>query len=1001
MVEGALPDPEVTSERLGVLQRLSEAGGLVIVIHETSLDENVQSPQALAKLTLTLEPSTEVDREALVGRLVAAGYENVPQISDRGQFSVRGGIMDVFSWQQALPNRLEWFGDELESIREFSLDQQVSIRSLQRCALLLGESGGTETKLREYRKKADFVLALGEAQVTPSARILSGAAESTKGKPEDHSGAFYDSPLSVSRRTSLPAAAGEAGARHLARELRSWVEEGFQLVVNYWKDQELAAARDVLQAAGALEDAVLYRSSESSASFVFPAGKLAVIPAAELLGGVPGMEARKRVIAPPRVTGRGARAPLDFTTLHDGDLVIHLEHGLARYRGVETRRVENVPALDGNAPVEEVLVLEFADQAKLFVPLEQASQVSRYVGLGRRNVGLSHLGDGKWNATKRNAEKSIYDYAAKLLKIQATREAHAGVAFQQDGPWQKAFEETFPYRETADQVTAIAATKADMETARPMDRLICGDVGFGKTEVAMRAAFKAAADGRQVAMMVPTTVLAQQHFDNFRERMASFPLSVELLSRYRSHAEQTRVAEGLQAGGVDIVIGTHRLISRDIEFKNLGLLIVDEEQRFGVKHKERIKERFPGVDVLTLSATPIPRTLYMALTGARDLSTLETPPPNRYPIETVICGYDERVIRAAIDRELDRGGQIYFLHNRIETIERVRTRILHLCPRARVDLGHGQMDEDQLEAVMHRFVTGETDVLVATTIIESGLDIPNANTIIIDRADRFGLADLYQLRGRVGRGQHKAYAYLMLPRDLMTVGEARKRINAIKQYSSLGAGFKIALRDLEIRGAGNILGVAQSGHLTAVGFDLYCQLLRQAVAKLRGEKVRARIEVEVRLDFAALTEAEFTRRGIASAPEPGWRPAAEEEAAPGAPAPIWPAFLPSSYIEESSLRIQAYRQLAGLTTGTELDQLRTNWRDRFGPLPAAAENLLMFARLKLAAARHKVQQIEVRQDRVMFTRAGELLLTAGKFPRLTARDPALKVKEIFGLLQGL
>jgi transcription-repair coupling factor (superfamily II helicase) len=983
MVEGALPDPEIAAERLGVLQKLSSGQGLVVVIQQASLDEDVYSAVSIEKLTVRLEPGAEMDRDRLVGRLVEAGYEAVPQVFDRGQFAVRGGIMDVYSWQHALPNRLEWSGDDLESIREFSLDQQASIRSLDRCLLLLGEPERAQKKLRDYRKKTDFVVAIDEAEVIASARIVPETF-AAQGLVEDYSGAFYDPPFTESGRSTSSPQHAETSARRREQDLASWARDGFTLAVNYWKEREQPAAGELLRRAGWNALPIIYRQSESSAGFVFPAGKLAVISAGELLGGAAGVEAKKRVIAPPRITGRGARAPLDFTTLTDGDLVIHLEHGLARFRGLETRRVEKSAVEGAAAATEEVLVLEFADQAKLYVPLEQAAQVSRYVGIGRKNVALSHLGDGKWNATKRAAEKSIYDYAAKLLKVQATREAQAGIAFPPDGPWQQAFEETFPYRETADQVTAIAATKGDMETPRPMDRLICGDVGFGKTEVALRAAFKAAADGRQVAMMVPTTVLAQQHFDNFRERMNDFPLSVELLSRYRSHAEQTKVAHGLQAGSVDIVIGTHRLISRDIEFKDLGLLIVDEEQRFGVKHKERIKERFPGVDVLTLSATPIPRTLYMALTGARDLSTLETPPPNRYPIETVICGYDERIIRAAIDRELDRGGQVYFLHNRIETIERVRTRILALCPRARVDLGHGQMNEDDLERVMHRFVAAETDVLVATTIIESGLDIPNANTIIIDRADRFGLADLYQLRGRVGRGQHKAYAYLMLPRDLMsTAGEARKRINAIKQYSSLGAGFKIALRDLEIRGAGNILGVAQSGHLTAVGFDLYCQLLRQAVAKLRGEKVRTRIEVEVRLDFAALTEAEFTRRTIGGAGE------------------LWPAFLPSAYIEDAGLRIQAYRQYASLAGNRELEKLRDTWLDRFGPLPEAAENLLLLARLRFAAAKTKVQKVEVRQDRLMLTRAGDLVLVAGKFPRLAAVAPGAKVKEIFGLLQSL
>ena len=540
-----------------------------------------------------------------------------------------------------------------------------------------------------------------------------------------------------------------------------------------------------------------------------------------------------------------------------------------------------------------------------------------------------------------------------------------------------------------------------MESGLPMDRLICGDVGFGKTEVALRAAFKAATNGKQVAMMVPTTVLAQQHYENFSARMAKFPVVVELLSRYRSRAEQHRVAEGLRDGSVDLVIGTHRLISKDIEFKDLGLLVVDEEQRFGVRHKERMKERFPNVDVLTLSATPIPRTLYMALTGARALSTLETPPPNRYPVETVICAYDERVIRTAIDRELDRQGQVYFLHNRVEDIERVCARIRHLCPQAKVDLGHGQMEEGQLEEVMHRFVSGQTDVLVATTIIESGLDIPNANTIIIDRADRFGLADLYQLRGRVGRGNHKAYAYLMLPRDLLAVGEARKRINAIKQYSALGAGFKIALRDLEIRGAGNILGLAQSGHLTAIGFDLYCQLLRQAVGKLKGEKVRPRAEVTLRLDFVATSEPEYLRRSTEVAPLPEPSPVDDPAAAQTPDAGgVWPAFLPSSYMEPR-LRIQAYRQLAAAVRAEEVNDLRDSWRDRFGRLPEAAENLLAYTRLRLLAASRRLQQVELRGSKLMLTRGADFVLVGGRFPRLTSTEPVSKMRELFSLLETL
>jgi transcription-repair coupling factor (superfamily II helicase) len=577
----------------------------------------------------------------------------------------------------------------------------------------------------------------------------------------------------------------------------------------------------------------------------------------------------------------------------------------------------------------------------------------------------------------------VFDYAGKLLSLHASRETSKGFAFAPDNKWQQEFERSFLYKETADQLTAIAATKADMESERPMDRLICGDVGFGKTEVAIRAAFKAVMNGKQVALLVPTTVLAQQHYQNFRERMSDYPVVIEMLSRFRTQAEQRKVIKRLQEGSVDIVIGTHRLTSGDVQFKDLGLVVIDEEQRFGVRHKEKFKELFKLVDVLTLSATPIPRTLYLSLMGAKDMSTLETPPSNRIPTETIICPYDERVIREAIRRELQRQGQVYFLHNRVQSIERIADKIRLLCPDARVEIGHGQMDEDELEVVMQRFIDGKSDVLVSTTIIESGLDIPNANTIIIDRADRFGLADLYQLRGRVGRAQHKAYAYLMLPRDMMTVGEARKRINAIKQYSSLGAGFKIAMRDLEIRGAGNILGTAQSGHILAIGFDLYCQLLKQAIAKLKGEKVKPRVEVVLRLDFVSTNEAEWTRDHRDSS----------------SPATA-PAFLPVNYIAEPQTRIQAYRKLAEITANEQLDQLRKSWRDRFGPLPDAVENLLLMTEIKLAGSSRRFAVVEVREEKLMLTRGGDFVLMGGKFPRLTADAPEAKLREVLLFLRS-
>ncbi|MEP6809043.1 MAG: transcription-repair coupling factor, partial [Chthoniobacterales bacterium] len=629
---------------------------------------------------------------------------------------------------------------------------------------------------------------------------------------------------------------------------------------------------------------------------------------------------------------------------------------------------------------QEVLTLEFADEARLYVPLEQAYLVSRYVGVGKKSPSLSSLADAKWARAKTNAAASIFDYAGKMLEVQAERETQLGHAFGSDTKWQSEFEHSFPFRETVDQLKAIDATKRDMEQPRSMDRLICGDVGFGKTEVAIRAAFKAVMEGKQVAILTPTTVLAQQHFETFRQRMLDYPVRIEMLSRFRSPAEQKKVLKLLREGGVDIVVGTHRIISGDVLFKDLGLVVIDEEQRFGVLHKEKFKELFKLVDVLTLSATPIPRTLYLSLVGVKDMSTIETPPLNRLPVETVVCGYDERIIRDAINRELERQGQVYFLHNRVQSIEKVRDRISELCPQARVEFGHGQMDADTLETVMARFVSGQIDVLVCTTIIESGLDIPNANTIIIDRADRFGLADLYQLRGRVGRAEHKAYAYLLLPREMMMVGAARKRINAIKQYSSLGAGFRIAMRDLEIRGAGSILGTAQSGHIVAVGFDLYCQLLKQAVAQLKGERFKARLEVEVRLDFVATNEAEFVRM------EPATRV---------------PAFIPSSYIGETLLRIQAYRALAQISSRAQWDRLRQDWRDRFGKFPAAVDNLLTLTEIKLAAGKAGITRVEVRESKLMLTRRGDLILVGGKFPRLSTAKIDQSLSEVLELTRKI
>jgi transcription-repair coupling factor (superfamily II helicase) len=1005
-VENILPDPEIAAERLALLSQIEkENAAKLVVTTRAALDQPAPSRGTLRSASLEIQRGPKMPMPALLNALSSAGYERVAQVTTRGQFAVRGGIVDIFSWQTALPLRIEFYGDEIESLREFDLDTQTSVRTREQANVLLSAADDTSGRVRDYVTQDALVIELepeseGRASRTPASpasgsveptalrelaapfhiQISQGWIENDEAAPEDFSSAFAECDIGAFAIGDFMLAETKR-AQFIAR-LKQWRNEHTTVAIYFQTEGEIERFREIISAE-ALADINLLEGTLSR-GFCFPAADLVILSANELLGRFP-IHGRRRL----RRAERRNRAQIDFSELNEGDLVVHLEHGIGRFlgliempplRGAGFQPVGPVDILSADklsAP-QEVLVLEFADEAKLYVPLEQAYLVSRYVGVGKKSPPLSSLADAKWARAKKNATASIFDYAGKMLALQAERQTNPGHAFGADTKWQAEFEHSFPYRETPDQLTAIIDTKTDMEQSQSMDRLICGDVGFGKTEVAIRAAFKAVMEGKQVAVLAPTTVLAQQHFETFRQRMLDYPIRIEMLSRFRSPAEQKKVLQLLREGGVDIVIGTHRLISGDVLFKDLGLVVIDEEQRFGVLHKEKFKELFKLVDVLTLSATPIPRTLYLSLVGVKDMSTIETPPQNRLPVETVVCGYDERIIRDAINRELERQGQVFFLHNRVQSIEKVRDRIAELCPNARVEFGHGQMDSDELEAVMHRFVVGKIDVLVCTTIIESGLDIPNANTIIIDRADRFGLADLYQLRGRVGRAEHKAYAYLLLPRELMMVGAAHKRINAIKQYSSLGAGFRVAMRDLEIRGAGSILGTAQSGHIMAVGFDLYCQLLKQAVAQIKGQKPRWRLEVELRLDFVATNEAEFVHGDARVS-----------------------AFLPRSYINDTTLRIQAYRRIAEITSPEHLDRLVKEWRDRFGVFPEAVENLITLARIKIAAAKKEITRVETREEKLMLTRRGDFILVAGKFPRLVALEIEKRLQEILELLGKL
>jgi transcription-repair coupling factor (superfamily II helicase) len=626
-----------------------------------------------------------------------------------------------------------------------------------------------------------------------------------------------------------------------------------------------------------------------------------------------------------------------FADVKTDDYVVHIEHGIGIFRGLVRLDLEGVD--------REYLQVDYAENDKLYVPIHQADRLSRYVGVDDRPPQLHRLGTTDWNTVKRRAKRAVEEIASELLEIYAAREVAIGHAYSDDSLWQQELEAAFPYVETDDQLRAIEQVKGDMEKPKPMDRLICGDVGYGKTEVALRAAFKAAMDGLQVAVLVPTTVLAQQHYQTFVERLKPYPVFVEMLSRFRSKKKQKQILEGMRTGKVDIVIGTHRLLQKDVGFKNLGLLIIDEEQRFGVSHKERLKKMRTEVDVLTLTATPIPRTLHMSLAGVRDMSTIDTPPEERLSIKTTVAEYDETLIRTAILRELDRGGQVYFVHNRVMGIEQMAQRVSGIVPEATIAVAHGQMPERQLERVMMNFMEGKSDVLVCTSIIESGLDIPNANTIIINRADRFGLAQIYQLRGRVGRGAVRAYAYLLTPKNYELGESARKRLEAIAEASELGSGFRIAMRDLEIRGAGELLGARQHGHIAAVGFDLYCRLLAQAVRETKGEAPELVTSEEALAYITPLSEGVQINLPLA-------------------------AYLPDDYVSEESLRLQLYRRLAGLLTGEEIKVMAQELEDRFGELQEPVANLLYQLRLKVLALESGVQAISVDSGQIVIKAEG-------------------------------
>jgi transcription-repair coupling factor (superfamily II helicase) len=1075
--ENKLPHPDNITDRLQTLVALADSSedsnskSQIVVATVTALLQRTFTRAELKTRMRMLARGERIDPLDLVEWLEEQGYEPEAQVTQKGELALRGGILDVFPLTSPWPVRLEFFGDELESLRYFDPQTQISREEITAVTLPpAGELGVLKSELERgpapARSRAPFATLLdflpnntifilcepeslashadeyaqqlssedpffiswqnfreiAVAQGKTFLELSEAAGEGTESDCLDLEFASLDAYRPVAERALDPQIA-EVQRREFFAQLHRWVRQDYsvhvfcnndgeqQRFLEIWNEllglpnenpptparwiepqgdgssEDVPEDHPLPQGEGRGEGEGNSKRVDQAVSqyphptihigslargFISDEAKLVVVTDAEIFGRYK-IQRPRRLKSPHALATRSA-LDIDFTELEEGDLVVHLQHGIGKYLGLKNLPVT---ASSHHAPrnpqhATECLVIEYAptdssqEPPKLYVPVTESHLVSKYVGAGKIRPPLNTLGGTRWQKAKEHAERAVRDVASELLSIQAARASQEGHPFKADTPWQREFEGAFIFEETPDQLRAIEETKTDMERPKPMDRLICGDVGFGKTEVAIRAAFKAVMDGRQVAVLVPTTVLAQQHFNTFRERMADYPVRIELLSRFRTRRQQTRTITDLAAGAVDIVIGTHRLIQSDVEFKDLGLVVIDEEQRFGVLHKEKFKMLRKLVDVLTLSATPIPRTLYLALTGARDMSSIQTPPHDRLPVETVVTQYDERIIRDAILRELHRGGQVFFLHNRVMTIHAMEQKLRTLVPQARIVVGHGQMHADDLEEVMTTFVNGEADILLSTTIIESGLDIPNANTIIIDRADRFGLSDLYQLRGRVGRYKHQAYAYLLLPRHARLPTDVRKRISAIKQYSTLGSGFKIAMRDLEIRGAGNLLGSEQSGHITAVGFELYCQLLKQSVASLKGEKVKPRVEVQVRLDFL----------GDAAA-------------------------LPENYATEPQHRIEIYRKIAQATEKSALETLQKELRDRFGPLPPSAELLLLVSELKILASERGITVMEVKEEKLMLTRQGDFITVGGKFPRLTKKDAKGRLKEIKKLLLAL
>lgn len=928
----------------------------------------------------------------LAEKLVKMGYDDEPEATLVGEFARRGGLIDIFSPGMKLPVRIEFFGDEIDTMREYSIETGRSVRNIDSCEILLRSGTVLPVTGEAYQDFSSYVNDRILMICSPQECLLNLNKFGEKGSEqhwERFRQAFTEHPVisilsemdddwkdspdrdCIGVTPQLQAAAElntdtlEELSKGIAAEMiRHQLEQGYRIffaaakesdeihISNWLKENKLleAPGTDIIK-------------MQLPCGVTFPKLKVTYLTERELFMTT----FTKRAV--PRAAIIKERDPEEIrkeelaqmSDIEEGDFTVHLNYGLCLYHGIKT-------ITSGSERIES-LELEFADDAIIYIPVWQAHLLSRYVGSRVNILRLSKLGGSRWLKTKEEASGAARNLAAEMLRLQAIRNSSKGIAFDPDGVEEKIFDAAFPYEATEGQLKAIEAIKKDMESSKPMDRLLCGDVGYGKTEVAMRAAFKCAASGRQVAVLVPTTVLAQQHYLSFRERFAEYPFLIETLSRLKTAGEKSAIKRNLASGGIDIIIGTHALLSKEIKFRDLGLLIIDEEQRFGVAHKEQLKSIRSTVDILTMTATPIPRTLHMSISGLRDLSTITTAPTKRLPVHTIVAQYDPALVGAAISRELVRGGQIFYLHNRVKTIDAAADKVRKLAPGAKVAVAHGQMTPSQLEDIMGDFVNGNIDILVSTTIIESGIDIPNANTIIIERADHFGLAELHQLRGRVGRWNRQAYAYLLIPPTGVMTTDARQRMSVIRRYTHLGSGFKLALSDLEIRGAGNIIGAEQSGYVDTIGFHLYCQLLKEAANSLRGIKNPKLVSTELNIEFITFA-LETSKDKLA-------------------------ASIPTDYINEPRLRLEAYRRLASMTSEEEVDDYELELRDKFGVIPPEAKNFLATVRLRIIVHQAGWSALSFRDGKIFLERNGEMYRQKGSLPKIPAM---FKPKEKLDML---